>query len=233
MKFNEAKVQLGSVETEKFGKFKSIQWLNTKIHEYLIETYGPYGYKYADLKILNIDGQSIDSEYIDLMVNNITTFKYIIRTNRLTTEDGFYHFMINNFDNYYNSKGKYFKDVTKILYSTKNRGNIGEVKSFKYFEELLSKRGLNIKVDTVTLDEDIAGIDGKFIWKSKIITIQVKPFKSITMNGTEMKIFSQGSLSLNTDYLILYKNDEFIVSRGSDVKIEGSYFVIDESKVVK
>lgn len=234
LRFNEAKLQLGNIETEKYGKYNSIQWLNTKIYEYILEVYTPFGFEYNRPKVLNIEGKSIYSEYIGKMVNNYTIFKQIIRTNHITTEEGFYHFMLNNLDKYYHYNGEFFHSVTlDILYKTAKRGSIGEESSFKYFEQLLKNLNLDIKVEKPTMDEDIAGIDGKFIWNGKIITIQVKPFTTYTVDDNNMiKAYSPGSLSLGTDYLILYNNNnKFLVAKTKDVKIDGNYFVINKDNV--
>jgi hypothetical protein len=43
------------------------------------------------------------------------------------------------------------------------------------------------------------------MWNNKELTIQVKPFTRIVKSDESVRAYSQGSLSLNTDYLILYK----------------------------
>jgi len=85
-----------------------------------------------------------------------------------------------------------------------------------------------------TVEEDISGIDGKFIWLGKEITIQVKPYDRavISESTRKVKVHSQGSLSLNTDYLIVYKAQSFIIIQGRDVTIEGNEFTFQEDKVV-
>lgn len=234
------KVELGNIITNKYG-YKSIALLNRKIIFYLNETYKEFGFLYNnhfDDDIL-VDGMTINTEYIDKMVNNYTIFKNIIELENLNTDYEFYNYMENNFNEIYHWKGKYFKTVTlPILIATTRKGNIGEINSLKFFTEELNNK-MNITVDIIrpTVEEDVSGIDGKFVWNNKKITIQVKPFTSIVKSDDKVKVYSQGSLSLSTDYLILYKqtshsNYSFIILRGRDVSIKGSYFESNLDKIV-
>jgi hypothetical protein len=68
------------------------------------------------------------------------------------------------------------------------------------------------------------------MWNNKELTIQVKPFTRIVKSDESVRAYSQGSLSLNTDYLILYKilptnNYSFIIFRRRDITIKSDYFV--------
>lgn len=236
IKLNESSLKLGNIMTKKYGEFNSIDWLNGKIKKYIEEVYTPYGFKYGVNSDLNIDGQIINSEYISKMVNNYTIFKTIIRENFIRTEGAFYHFITNNMKQIYHWEGKYFKRITlPILISTSRRGNIGEKDSLKFFKESLQdKKGISINFIQPTVEEDISGIDGKFIWEGKEITIQVKPYDTATIGTStrKVRVHSQGSLSLNTDYLIVYKEQSFIIVKGKDVTIEGNFFTFQEDKVV-
>jgi hypothetical protein len=169
------------------------------------------------------------------MVNNYTIFKSIIKENFIKTEEAFYHYMANNLPAIYHWKGKYFKRVTlPILINTSKRGNVGERQSLDFFKKALKEKGIDINYIKPTVDEDISGIDGKFVWKGKTVTIQVKPYDRATIGATtrKVKIHSQGSLSLNTDYLIVYKGQSFIAVRGKDIEIEGNYFTLQEDKIL-
>ena len=225
---------LGNITTKKYGEFNSIDWLNGKIKRYIEEVYGPFGFKYGINEDLNINGQIVNSEYISKMVNNYLVFKNIIELNGLKTEDEFYNYMLLNLREIYNINGKYFKKVTlPILINASRKGNIGEKLSFEFFISELSKKDINITIEKPTTEEDISGIDGKFNWNGKTITIQVKPYDSAVIStDNKVKVFSQGSLSLNTDYLILYKSGEYIIVRGKDVKIEGNHFTFQKDKIV-
>lgn len=222
--------------TKKYGEFNSIDWLNGKIKEYIQEVYEPFGFKYGVNQDLNIEGQIISSEYISKMVNNYTVFKSIIRENSIRTEAAFYHYMTNNMKEIYHWKGRYFKRITlPVLINTSRRGNVGEQDSLRFFKQSLQeKKGISVNFITPTVEEDISGIDGKFIYLGKEVTIQVKPYdKAVISESTrKVKVHSQGSLSLNTDYLILYKGQSFIIVRGKDVTIEGNFFTFQEDKVV-
>jgi hypothetical protein len=126
----------------------------------------------------------------------------------------------------YHWKGKYFLTyVLPILIAT-SRGNDGEINSLRFFVEELNKK-MNIIVDIIspTIQEDVSGIDAKFMWNNKELTIQVKPFTRIVKSDESVRAYSQGSLSLNTDYLILYKilptnNYSFIIFRRRDITIK-------------
>ena len=92
---------------------------------------------------------------------------------------------------------------------------------------------MNIVVVDPTIEEDVTGIDGKFNWKGKTITIQVKPYdKEVILEDGKVEVSSPGSLSLSTDYLILYKNGKYIIVRGENVKIEENNFVFQKDKIV-
>ncbi len=228
-------LQLGTVTTSKYGD-KSINTLNSHIKKYIESEYKPFGYSYlGGNKDIDINGFILNTEYIDKMVNNYTVFKAIIRINKIYSEDDFYNYMISNLYDIYNINGKYFKTTTlPILINSTRMGNIGEKNSLDFFKKELLKRNINIEIIKPTMEEDSSGIDGKFNWNNKEITIQVKPYDSakVGTSSRKVKVHSQGSLSLNTDYLIVYKGNSFIIVKGKDVTIEGNYFTFQEEKIV-
>jgi hypothetical protein len=234
------RAELGIITTNKYGA-KSISSLNEKIRLYLNEIYGPFGYSYGENfdEDINVDGMVINTQYINKMVNNYMTFKRIIQLEGLRTEDEFYSYMENNMSDVYHWKGKYFLTyVLPILIATSRRGNDGEINSLRFFVEELNKK-MNIIVDIIspTIQEDVSGIDAKFMWNNKELTIQVKPFTRIVKSDESVRAYSQGSLSVNTDYLILYKilpsnNYSFIIFRRRDVTIKSDYFEADLNKIV-
>ena len=222
---------LGPVSTQKFGA-KSINTLNNKIIKYINEEYAKYGHKYQQPnRDIVINGVTINTEYVDKMVNNYTIFKKIIDINNITNEDEFYNYMAYHLDDIYSPNGKYFKTVTlPILIATSKKGKEGEARSIEYFRKELLKVGVTATMEIPTKEEDISGIDSKFTWKGKTITIQVKPYNNITIdNNGVMKVYSPGSLSLNTDYLILYKDYNYIIVKGKDVTIQGNYFIFNKA----
>ena len=107
-------------------------------------------------------------------------------------------------------------------------------------------KGTEVTIYKPTLREDVRGIDGKFKFeKSKIEkTIQVKPYESFVIENGIGTATSNGSLSMNTDILILYKgigpkvvrnsSDEevsypdfnYIIADKKDVKIVGNQFIL-------
>jgi hypothetical protein len=232
--FNDSQtVELYHIKTNKSGGYKSIGFLNQKIKEYIDSVYGRYGYRYGHNIDLDINGTIINGEYISKMVNNYTVFKSMIRINGLKDEDEFYNFMYQNLMNIYHPDGKYFKNTISIIINTSRRGNVYEKSALEFFESLLNDKGINIKVSAPTVEEDISGIDGKFEWNDRTVTIQVKPYVSTTIVGDVIKIESQGSLSLSTDYLILYNSNSHIITKAKDTTIEGKYFVANLNKVIK
>ena len=228
-------INLGNVVTSKYGVTNSIAWLNNKIKKYIEDVYSPFGYKYGFNLDLNIDDFIINSEYINKMVNNYTIFKKIIEINKIENESEFYQYMVDNFNEIYHWKGKYFDIITlPILINTTRKGNDGERKCLVYFKELLAQKGIYTDILSPTIDEDVSGIDAKFRWKDKYVTIQVKPYTEASINKESkmIRVKSQGSLSLNTDYLILYRKNNIIVVKGKEVKIEGNFFTFNEISVV-
>lgn len=222
--------------TNKFGT-NSISSLNKDIIEYITNIYKDYGFKYqSGNKDIDVNGVIINTEYIDKMVNNYTIFKAFIRENSIKNDVDFYKLIRDNFDNIYNYNGDFFKRQSlPILINTTRKGNIGEKNSLEFFKKSLQvKKGISVNFITPTLEEDISGIDGKFIWLGKEVTIQIKPYDRSVINTAtrKVKVYSQGSLSLNTDYLIVYKGESFLIVKGKDVKIEGSYFTFQEEKIV-
>lgn len=233
------KTEIGPISTEKYGAERSIQWLNGKILSYISSIYGPYGFKYlSGNKDIEINDMLLNTEYIDKMVNNYTVFKNIISDEGINTEDEFYEYFSKNLPEIYHWRGKHFyKTTLPVLINTSKKGNLGEQRSLDFFKSELAKRGIEISFIKPSLQEDVKGVDSKFAWGGKEITIQVKPcesFKKI-VEGSGKKVhrfFSPGSLSLITDYLILYKDNSFFVAKGRDAKIEGNYFVIESDKIV-
>ena len=229
--------------TSKYGPNNSINWLNQMILKYITSVYGPFGYSYrSGNKDINVSGRLINTEYIDKMVNNYTVFKGIIEAESINTEDGFYNYMVANLFDVYHYNGSHFDAITlPILIRTTRRGNIGENMGLEFFKNELMKKGVSIKLEPPTLLEDGQGIDAKFEWKGKIITIQVKPYDSMISRDGNINAYSQGSLSLNivgqsknVDYLILYNIEKkgMVVVRGKDAAVQGNLFVFPEDKLV-
>lgn len=233
------KIEIGPISTEKYGAEKSIQWLNGRILNYISSIYGPYGFKYlSGNKDIEINDMLLNTEYIDKMVNNYTVFRGVISSEGIQTEDEFYEYFSKNLPEIYHWRGRHFYATTlPVLINTSKKGNIGEQRSLEFFKSELAKRGIEISFIKPSLQEDVKGIDSKFAWNGKEITIQVKPyasFKKIAEDSgrSQHRFFSPGSLSLATDYLILYKDNSFFVIKGRDAKIEGSYFAVDSDKIV-
>lgn len=214
----------------------SVGKLNNDIERYLHKTYSPFGYKRGVNSDINVGGKIINSQYIDLMVNNYTVFKRFIYDNKITNEKDFYEKISSQFDNVYHYNGDFFnRNTLPIVMNTYKKGNINERKSLNKFQEIVNKKGININIDSPTLEEDLDGIDGKFSLNGKEYTIQVKPFSSLNSRMGKFYAKSDGSLSLSVDYLILYKNNEYIIlknPKNNSIKIESQYFVYNEKNIV-
>ena len=107
-------------------------------------------------------------------------------------------------------------------------------------KKVFKDQGVDITIESPTADEDISGIDGKFQWNGRSITIQVKPYDRATRSVSDkVSVYSPGSLSINivgsnkiVDYLVLYKGDKFIIVKGRDVSINGNNFTFQLDKLV-
>jgi hypothetical protein len=236
---------LGPVATSKYGASNSINWLNQLILKYINSVYGPFGYSYmSGNKDIDVNGRMINTEYIDKMVNNYTVFKGIIENQSINTEDGFYNYMVANLFDVYHYNGTHFYAITlPVLVATTRKGNVGEKMALDWFRSQLLSKNVDVTIASPTLIEDGQGIDGKFEWNGRDITIQVKPYTAAVTNAGIVNAHSQGSLSIriintgkNVDYLILYKRSvsgtDMICVRGRDVQISGNNFVFSEDKIV-
>jgi len=224
--------------TKKYGD-KSISSLNIKIKNYINKTYGKFGYNYNQHlnKDLNVGGKFINTQYIDKMVNNYTIFKNVILLNKITNEDDFYDYMELHFDDIYGYNGSFFnRESLPILINSSRKGNINEKKSLERFVQYAKTKGLNIVTQSPTNSEDIDGIDGKFTHNGRIFTIQIKPFTSYVMSEDKIRVRSVGSVSVNTDYLVLYNNDSYIILKNPErrsISIESDNFITSKSNVLE
>lgn len=222
------------IKTYKYGNKKSIAYLNGVIKRFIEKIYGPYGFVYPSDRsnIQNYDikvgDQIINTEYIGKMVNNYTVFKAVIRINNLRDEDSFYNFMMNNLNEIYHFSGRFFKEQTlPILINTTRRGNVIEQKSKEAFDEYAQSRGINIVTSNPTIEEDVRGIDFKFQHNGKTFTVQVKPFTKYKVDDDNVWVKSNGSLSVDTHYLILSDMKNFIIlknPKNDPIQIKGDVF---------
>lgn len=224
------------IEARKYGR-GSIAELNQVIKNYVESVYGPYGFVYGVNKDLDINGMVINSEYISKMVNNYTVFKSVIRLNNIKDSESLFNFVKNNLDDIYSYEGNHFKTNTlPILINTTRRGNIGEKNSKEAFVDYAKSKDINITMVDPTVEEDIKGIDFKFIINNKVYTGQVKPFTKYGKTDSGIKVKSNGSLSLNTDYLVLFRDNDFIILKNpsnNKIEIRGDIFQTSNSNVLR
>lgn len=249
-------------QTQKGGSKKSIAYLNAVIKSFIEKVYGEFGFKYPNDPNfihfdMNINGRIINTEYVAKMVNNYTIFRKVIRVFNLRDEDSFYHFMKNNLNNIYHYNGEFFRrESLPILINTTRKGNEAERKSKEIFNNYAINNKIQIIIQDPTLEEDIKGVDFKFLHNGKSFTVQVKPYKDyeitsdsdlpvgfsdiskkrITDISQLIKVKSPGSLSLDTNYLVLYNNSNYIILKNPSnnrIKIVGDEFITDKSNILQ
>jgi hypothetical protein len=222
--------------------------INRKIVERTNLWYGKFGYKYdknlpnRDLKVGDL---IISSEHIMKMVNNRTVFYKICKEENIKSGEALLAFMtdFSNMKKCYHWTGSLFPEILKILTNASSKGAAGEEQSFGYYKWFMKTKGIDIDILPPSLSEDISGIDGKFYIDDKLKTIQVKPYEAFVIEGRIGKATSNGSLSMNTDILILYKKIgmkkiekygkeyivpvySFIIADDKNVDIDGNQFIL-------
>ena len=228
-------VKLENIYVRKYGSFPSIVYLNNKIDDYVNKTYQSMGYVKNVNSFFELGGIEVD---VQLMINNYTIFKAFIKNNNIKSASDFVNKLIENFDDVYHYDGYFFNKHTKyILNRTKSKGKTAESLVFDKFKEFSKSKGLDIDIIEPTKEEDIQGMDGYFVYKGKKYTIQVKPGIGGLLKYSEgfYKMRSQGSLSLNTNFLFLYEGNKYIFiknKKDSPIIIKGEYFIFNEDNIV-
>jgi hypothetical protein len=136
-----------------------------------------------------------------------------------------------NLKKYYHWTGAGFRDVHNILKNASSKGEAGEKAAFGFYMWLMKENGKFISILPPTLREDIAGIDGKFYLDGELKTIQVKPYEAFVIEGGIGKATCNGSLSMNTDILILYKGRGMKAVKDKGYSMPDFSFVISEAPV--
>lgn len=237
-KYNYVEFELDNkiIKINKYGK-NSINELNDKILSYLYKIYGPYGFIYNDINSININGKILESQLISKSVNNFTIFKKFIIDYNINTGDEFLTEIEKRFGEIYYYDSDFFKNETyNILKKTSRKGVIGEKKCKNIFKMYAKSIGHDIELIEPTKDEDLRGIDAKFILNNKYYYLQVKPY--ISYAETDYKYYeikSTGSLTIfNIDYLILYNknniNSDVLICRNikNNIVVVGNMFLSDK-----
>lgn len=233
-------VEIEGITTKKYGE-NSIAQLNSAIKNYIEDVYGDFGYQYNSPNNIDIvikPDLILNSEYISKMVNNYTIFKSVIRNFNLKTEIEFYDFMYDNLNRIYHYNSEYFKKHTiDILMKTSRKGNLIEYNSKNYFKKFIKDQyGYDVEIKEPTKEQDLKGIDGIFEIGGKDYTIQIKPFTDFTKKNNEIEFKSDGSLSVNTNYLILYKDSSNYVflrnGKKNKIQIKGNKFVANNKNIL-
>lgn len=192
--------------------------------------------------IFSFNGLSLNKEYLSKAMNNRTLLKKIVYDDNkeivsgVRTKEDLFNFVEENEYNLFHPNGKYFKAVYGLLSSTSKKGYSLEDKSFNKFIRVASSKGVNIIIESPTVEEDKSGIDGIFTLKGKKYTIQVKPLHKIEdykIDNTKLIAFCDGVLTqLKTDYLIVSNDVQTRIFRSKGIESKGSYFLIPKSNEV-
>lgn len=177
-----------------------------------------------------VNNMELVPEYLFKAVNNRSLLKKIVSDNQILTKDDLFNYIESNLYELFHYNGKLFKEVYNLLYYTSRKGYELEKKAFNYFTRIASKKGINVTIESPTIEEDKSGIDGFFLYNGNRITIQVKPLKWIEeykKNNLSYIAFCDGVLTnLKTDYLILVNRNDVRIFRSKNILTFPSYFVI-------
>ena len=233
--YNDLQLPKGIVLTNA-ERMKMCKIISDAIHTY-------YNFDRNDNRIIEVDGMKLNTEYLSKAINNRTLLKKIIFDpngeiiSNIKNKADLFSFVENNLYDLFSPKGKYFKNVYYLLSNTSVKGKRVENAAFQKFEEVAKGKGLNIKVEEPTTQEDLGGLDGYFIHNGKRFTIQVKPLHKIETykkDTTKYIVFCDGVLkTLTTDYLIVSNDRNVWIFRSKDVLVNPSFFLIPKTNLVR
>lgn len=202
-----------------------------------------YGDKVKTNMVFQMDGKTINSEYLRKARNNRTLLKKLVFDpdgdikSKINNKESLFNFIKENGKDLFHPTGKYFNLVYRLLENTSKKGSSFEDKAFTFFKNALKqKRGVDIVITNPTTEQDIAGIDGIFMYNNKQFTIQVKPLsymESYKKDPSKYIVFCDGVLkNLKTDYLIASNDKENHIFKSSGITAHGSYFLIPKVNLV-
>lgn len=206
--------------------------INTNIEVFTKKIFSGFGFiRNNDNDIIEINNTYYKTKIISLFVNNFKTYQNIAKFNDIRDTESFIRYMKYNLHNQYHYSGIFFLSNYHTVEYTSDKGARGEINAINHFRNFLnltksenSKDIINV-YPPVNVKEDVSGIDGSFIYNGIKYTVQVKPFISQKRLEGNIIVESTGSLSFNTNYLVLYKenkiNNKFsyeyiILSNGSN-----------------
>jgi hypothetical protein len=188
------------------------------------------------------NGVLLNPEYLSKAMNNRTLLKKIVYDDNkeiisgVKNKEELFKFVEENLYNLFHPKGIYFGAVYNLLSNTSKKGSSLENKSFDLFIRIASSKGVNVVIESPTIEEDKSGIDGIFTLKGKRYTIQVKPLFKIEdykIDNTKFIAFCDGVLTqLKTDYLIVSNQYQTRIFRSKGIEAKGSYFLIPKGNEV-
>jgi hypothetical protein len=138
--------------------------------------------------------------------SNILLCSWIVDYFNCNTKLELFNIISTEYANLFSPSGKYFDIVLSKLRLTESNGIKNEEFAAEVISDFLKKKNIDSKVyrtETDCRDDLFLGIDLYFMYNGKKITCQVKPFKSISIQGESIKIESSGKLKpYSVNYLI-------------------------------
>lgn len=202
-----------------------------KIRSFMKEFYGPQ--IYGDL--IRTEDKILSAELLRKASNNFLLRNRIISDFNLSGDyQEFINFLEKNKYDLFHYDGKYFDEYYQLLVNATQKGSRLEQIAQKVFEDFAKSRGLDIKLYQTGMDEDKQGIDFKFLYKDKFLTIQVKPLKDHIISSDEVQFISEGDTrEIVTDYLILSNGEvTFIIKSNRNLSGEGNIITVDKKNVL-
>lgn len=187
-------------------------------------------YKIPNDTVFYFNSQPIKSEYLRKARNNRKLLNKIVYENQLRTPNELIDFISENKFDLFHYNGIFFNDIYFLLRNTSELGKRSEIYAFEVLEEYGRKKGIPIKVEEPTLNEDLRGIDGIFTWKNKKYTIQIKPLESCVVSNKypgKYIVFCNGSLKdLDVDYFIATNKDKTLIFRAKNAITKPTHYII-------
>ena len=252
-----------NIPCEEFKKIKNM------VGNYVYRVYQSHGYKNplysSDINdtLLEIGGFYYHTEYINKFTNNRKTYENMMKINDIRDKESFIRFLrYGELFNQYHYSGKMFFHNYNTVEECSTKGSRAEIYARGNFEMFINDKYKEIKhineetkkitnpninmTDLIKVNypknakEDFNGIDGSFIFNNQTFTVQVKPFISKKENGDNLEICSNGSMTFNTHYLVLYKEinnnkkytyDIIILQNGINkdkIKIDGNNYITNK-----
>jgi len=251
-----------NIPYDEFTKIKNM------VSHYVYRVYQTHGYSNnIEDKLLEIGGFYYHTEYINKFTNNRKVYENMMKINDIRDKESFIRFLrYGELFNQYHYSGKMFFNNYHTVEECSTKGTRAEIYARGNFELYINDKCKKLKniddeknnitnpnkniTDLIKVNfpknakEDFNGIDGSFTFNNQIFTVQVKPFLHKKENGDNIEINSNGSMTFNTHYLVLYKEtcinkkftyDIIILQNGYNkdkIKIDGNNYITNKRNQV-